>query len=119
MMHAPPLQHPFPLATINPLLQAWVEARKASDFSKFAPFLKQWVEVNQQKAKYIDPNTSAYDVLLDDYEKNMTSARLDEVFTQVRPAPSWRASMLSAAGVNMTAVLTKHLGYAHGCCNAV
>jgi carboxypeptidase Taq len=63
-----------------------VEARKASDFSKFAPFLQQWVEVNQQKAKYIDPNTSAYDVLLDDYEKNMTSARLDEVFTQVR---SW------------------------------
>jgi len=63
---------------------AWVEARKASDFSKFAPFLKEWVEVNQQKAAYIDPDSPVYDVLLDDYEKNMTAARLDEVFVKVR-----------------------------------
>lgn len=28
--------------------QAWVEARKASDFSKFAPFLQQWVDVRRE-----------------------------------------------------------------------
>jgi hypothetical protein len=27
--------------------QAWVEARKASDFSKFAPFLQTWVDLNR------------------------------------------------------------------------
>ena len=33
--------------------------------------------------RLIDPTKPAYDVLLDDYEKGMTSARLDEVFGQV------------------------------------
>lgn len=59
-------------------------ARKASDFSQFAPFLQQWVDVNKQKAAAIDPTKPAYDVLLDDYEKGMTSARLDEIFSEVK-----------------------------------
>lgn len=63
---------------------AWVAARKASDFSQFAPYLQQWVDVNKQKAAAIDPAKPAYDVLLDDYEKGMTSARLDEIFAEVR-----------------------------------
>lgn len=63
---------------------AWVAARKESNFSKFAPFLQQWVDVNKQKAAAIDPAAPAYDVLLDDYEKGMTSARLDEIFAEVR-----------------------------------
>ncbi|EFJ40298.1 hypothetical protein VOLCADRAFT_108221 [Volvox carteri f. nagariensis] len=63
---------------------AWVKARTESDFSVFAPFLKQWIEISKEKAKLIDPTKPVYDVLLDDYEKGATSARLDEVFTQVR-----------------------------------
>lgn len=63
---------------------AWVEARKASDFSKFAPFLQQWVDISIEKAKLIDPDGDVYDTLLDDYEKGMTSARLDAVFDQAR-----------------------------------
>jgi Zn-dependent M32 family carboxypeptidase len=35
------------------------------------------------QAKFIDPNGNPYDVLLDEYEKGMTSARLDEIFTEV------------------------------------
>lgn len=31
----------------------------------------------------IDPSAPAYDVLLDDFEKGLTSARLDAVFAQV------------------------------------
>lgn len=34
--------------------------------------------------RLIDPAAKPYDVLLDDYEKGMTSARLDGVFKQVR-----------------------------------
>eukprot|EP00199_Chlamydomonas_sp_CCMP681_P000758 CAMPEP_0119102174 /NCGR_PEP_ID=MMETSP1180-20130426/1012_1 /TAXON_ID=3052 ORGANISM="Chlamydomonas cf sp, Strain CCMP681" /NCGR_SAMPLE_ID=MMETSP1180 /ASSEMBLY_ACC=CAM_ASM_000741 /LENGTH=520 /DNA_ID=CAMNT_0007086417 /DNA_START=67 /DNA_END=1629 /DNA_ORIENTATION=+ len=64
--------------------QAWVEARKSNDFSKFAPFLQRWVDLNREKAAFIDPSIPAYDVLLDEYEKGMTSARLDEVFIEVR-----------------------------------
>ncbi len=31
--------------------QAWVKAKQASDFSIFAPFLKEWVEISREKAK--------------------------------------------------------------------
>lgn len=64
--------------------EAWVEARKSSDFSKFAPSLEDWVDVNRKRAAYIDPHAPAYDVLLDIYEKGMVTSRLDEVFAEVR-----------------------------------
>ncbi|KAF8071085.1 thermostable carboxypeptidase 1 [Scenedesmus sp. PABB004] len=63
---------------------AWVAARKASDFSAFAPFLQQWVDVSRAKAAAIDPAAPPYDVLLEDYEKGMTSDRLDAIFAEVR-----------------------------------
>ena len=63
---------------------AWVDARQGADFSKFAPFLQQWVDISKEKAKLIDPTRNCYDVLLQDFEKGMTSARLDEIFVQVR-----------------------------------
>jgi hypothetical protein len=31
---------------------AWVEARKASDFAKFAPFLEEWVEVRREAVRW-------------------------------------------------------------------
>ena len=31
----------------------------------------------------IDPSRPAYDVALEEFEKGMTSARIDEIFTQV------------------------------------
>jgi hypothetical protein len=44
------------------LLQAWVSARKASDFSQFKDYLQQWVDISLQKAAAIDPSKPAYDV---------------------------------------------------------
>ena len=38
-----------------------MEARKASDFAKFAPFLQTWVDLSREKAKYIDPKLPAYE----------------------------------------------------------
>lgn len=63
---------------------AWVEARRTSDFKKFSPILKEWVALLRKKAELIDPTKPAYDVLLDQFEKGMTQARLDEIFTEVR-----------------------------------
>lgn len=64
--------------------EAWVTARKASDFSVFQPSLEEWVQVNIERAKSMAPNAPIYDTLLDLYEKGMTTQRLDEVFTQVK-----------------------------------
>ena len=47
-------------------------------------YLPRWVDISRQKAKFIDPHAEPYDVLLDAYEKGMTSARLDAIFEEVR-----------------------------------
>ena len=64
--------------------EAWVDARKTSTFDKFAPFLQDWVDVNCERAAYIDKTKPAYDVLLDMYEKGMSTERLNEIFVEVR-----------------------------------
>lgn len=64
--------------------EAWVDARKTSTFEKFAPFLQEWVDVNCERANYIDKTKPTYDVLLDMYEKGMSTERLNDIFTEVR-----------------------------------
>ena len=64
-------------------MQKWVKARDAADFSQFAPVLEEWVDLLKKYATAIDPSRPIYDVLLDDYEKGMTSARLEEIFSEV------------------------------------
>lgn len=63
--------------------QAWVTARAEKDFSKFAPILEEWVALVRESSQLVDPSRPAYDVALEEFEKGMTSARLNEVFTQV------------------------------------
>ena len=60
-----------------------MKARDAADFSQFAPVLEEWVDLLKKYATAIDSSRPIYDVLLDDYETGMTSARLDEIFSEV------------------------------------
>jgi carboxypeptidase Taq len=66
--------------------QAWVEARAASDFKAFLPYLSRNVEL---KLRYIDcfePDGAPYDVLLDDYEEGMTTAEARTVLERLKEA---------------------------------
>ena len=65
-------------------MQKWVKARGDADFSQFAPILQEWVDLLKKYAAAIDSSRPIYDVLLDDFEKGMTSARLDEIFSEVK-----------------------------------
>lgn len=40
--------------------QAWIAARQADDFSKFAPVLQEWVELVREKCAIIDPTRCAH-----------------------------------------------------------
>ena len=60
-----------------------MKARDEADFSQFAPVLQEWVDLLTKYAGAIDSSRPIYDVLLDDFEKGMTSSRLDEIFTEV------------------------------------
>lgn len=63
--------------------EAWVKARKASDFSVFAPHLEKMVDLNLRKAEILSPGADPYDAMLDLYEPGMTRAKLDTLFGEL------------------------------------
>eukprot|EP01117_Protostelium_nocturnum_P019501 TRINITY_DN8469_c0_g1_i2.p1 TRINITY_DN8469_c0_g1~~TRINITY_DN8469_c0_g1_i2.p1 ORF type:complete len:549 (+),score=205.68 TRINITY_DN8469_c0_g1_i2:30-1676(+) len=64
--------------------EVWANARKEKNFAKFAPILKQWVDIVREEAKLLDPTKDAYDVLLDTYERGVSSSTIDTVFNQLK-----------------------------------
>lgn len=64
--------------------QAWIKAREANDWSVFAPKLKELVELTREIAAAVDPDKSVYDSALDNYEKGFSSARIDEIFAELK-----------------------------------
>jgi carboxypeptidase Taq len=65
--------------------EAWVEARKKSDFSIFQPHLEKVVELNQRYVTFFPPADHPYDVLLDQFERGMKTAEVQEIFGALRP----------------------------------
>jgi carboxypeptidase Taq len=65
--------------------EAWVEARRNSDFSIFRPHLEKIVEMMQKYVQFFPPAAHPYDVLLDDYEPGMKTSEVKEIFNNLRP----------------------------------
>src|SRR5579863_10765373 len=70
-------------AEANPV---WVKAKAESDFASFLPYLQRNVEL---KLKYVDcvaeGAAERYDVLLDDYEPQATTAEVRTLFEELKP----------------------------------
>ena len=64
--------------------QAWSEARDRDDFKSFAPFLDQTFALAREKADAVGYKGVRYDALLDDYEPEMTTAHLSQLFAHLR-----------------------------------
>lgn len=62
----------------------WREAKNASDFSMFAPYLEKIVEFNRKLAGYLNPEMEPYNALLDMYEDGLTMDTLDTFFGKLR-----------------------------------
>lgn len=63
---------------------AWKEAKRASDFSIFAPHLEKVIEMTKKAAAYTNPGEEVYDVLLNQYEEGMDSATIDGLFEELK-----------------------------------
>ena len=61
----------------------WIEARKRSDYSLFAPNLTKLIDYSKRFAKYIDPDAVPYNTLLDDYQQGLTMDTVDKFFAEV------------------------------------
>lgn len=67
---------------------AWQQARKAKDFSLFAPALEKIVQLKRQECELIGYEGHPYNALLDEYEPGARVETLDELFTGVKTALS-------------------------------
>ncbi|MGH2612870.1 MAG: carboxypeptidase M32, partial [Rhabdochlamydiaceae bacterium] len=72
------------VTTTTKACSAWSDAKKESNFKKFAPHLEKIVQLNQKKATYIGYKESPYDTLLDLYEPESTSAKLVPLFDSLK-----------------------------------
>ncbi|MDN7241071.1 carboxypeptidase M32 [Planococcus sp. N028] len=63
----------------------WEDAKAASDFSMFQPYLEELVASTKKMIGYWgEKNGSPYNTLLDQYEPGMTTEVLDDVFGKLR-----------------------------------
>jgi carboxypeptidase Taq len=65
-------------------IPAWTEARERSDYPLLLPHLEQGLELRQRYVECFDGYDEPYDVLLDDFEEGLRTARAREVLGQLR-----------------------------------
>jgi carboxypeptidase Taq len=63
---------------------AWTQARSANDWTGFEPYLTRMVELKQREADYLGYTDRRYDALLDEYEPDIKTAQVSEIFAAVR-----------------------------------
>ena len=64
--------------------QIWEEAKKTNNYDLFKPYLKKNIEMAKKYYSYIDSEHDLYDVMLNEYERNVTSEVLDELFSKLK-----------------------------------
>ncbi len=64
----------------------WAEARKASDFERFLPWLEKTVDLSRRKAECYgwEDDQEPWDALAEDYEPGCTAKQVAEVFGPLR-----------------------------------
>jgi carboxypeptidase Taq len=65
-------------------LAAWGPAKQASDFEALRPHLETNLELRHRYVECFEPADETYDVLLDDYEPNMKTAEVREIFDRLK-----------------------------------
>ena len=69
---------------INEAEDLWHRAKETSDFELFRPALEKVVAFERKFAGYYDSTKEPYDALLNEYERGVTMAYLDEFFGAIR-----------------------------------
>ncbi len=65
-------------------VEVWREAKENDDFDKIAPYLERIFELKREYAEAINPEEHPYDVLLIDYEDDISVEELENYFEQIK-----------------------------------
>jgi carboxypeptidase Taq len=63
---------------------AWVEARQQNDFEVLRPHFERQLELRRRYIECFEPHEDPYDVLLDDYEPELTTAEAERVLERLK-----------------------------------
>lgn len=63
---------------------AWREAKDSDNFALFSPFLNKLVAMARKKADYLKFNDHPYDALLDEFEPEATTAKVETLFGHLK-----------------------------------
>ncbi len=77
--------------------EPWAHARATDDFAHFRPFLERNLELRRRYVDCFDGAEHPYDTLLDDFEPGLTTARVREVFSELREGLVPLAAAIAAA----------------------
>ncbi len=66
-------------------VDVWTEARAASDWKPFSPYLERIIDLERQLAEAIGYTDRMYDALLDKFEPEMKTAQVQAVFDAIKP----------------------------------
>jgi carboxypeptidase Taq len=64
--------------------EAWVDARRRSDFAAFRPYLERNLELKRKYVDCMEGFEHPYDVVLDDYEPGMKTADVAVLFAELK-----------------------------------
>lgn len=82
----------------NEAHHAWIEARRHSDFSAFAPHLERMMDLARRQADLMGFGEHPYDALIDDYEPGMRASQVQAVFADLRDRTLPLLDRIRAAG---------------------
>ncbi|MGZ4358786.1 MAG: carboxypeptidase M32 [Gaiellaceae bacterium] len=76
----------------------WVEARRESDYPRFRPYLEKTIDLSRRYVDCFPPAEDPYDVLLDDYEPEASSADVRRIFARLKEALIPLVRTIAASG---------------------
>ncbi len=71
--------------TVNKSYHAWAKARTENSFATFQQPLNELIELKKQEAEMLGYGQHPYNALMNDYDKGLTIAIVDEVFKDLKP----------------------------------
>jgi carboxypeptidase Taq len=76
---------------------AWVSAKTNDDFKSFCPHLERIYDLKKQEAEAVGFTEHPYDALLDEYEPDMKTKEVGDVFAALQPKLSALVAELTAS----------------------
>ncbi len=70
---------------VSEAFEAWIKARKESNFILFEPHLQKIIDFKKQEAQYVGYANHIYDAFIDEYDPGITAAQLDAIFEPLLP----------------------------------